>query len=238
MNDLDTGLVLGMVFGAIFAAVAVWQLRGFKWVPNKKREAIKQRMRDKFFPLKIYFTTVNGITAALFEYDYKAAKAETLSRVSDGRWPADRGLCPRNGTYLFWNQEGKDRIDAFAEGLRLERRAQRKNNQLLEHVTSDSERMNQVLRRGTMLILKQYVAWRSMLDEISRQQGIRVVEVADIFVPFSEPAPYSVTMSAIENNENPFKDFIVNAEFLPLEIQLRLDAFEKELIAAMATRRL
>lgn len=81
-----------------------------KWAENARRaEARKQWLAEN--KPKLYYNTVNGVTAVLRPADYIAAQKKTERSRRDGFWDKDNVLLPVRDTFVFVTKQGRDMID-------------------------------------------------------------------------------------------------------------------------------
>lgn len=78
---------------------------------NRRRaEARKKWLTENKF--KLYYNTVNGVTAVLRPADYASAQARTARARRNGTWEKDNVLLPQWETVVFATQQGRELIDA------------------------------------------------------------------------------------------------------------------------------
>ena len=85
------------------------------WQEENERRVLARKDWLATNKAKIYFHTIDGITAALTEADYEKARVVTRDALTDGRWDRNYMMFSTR-TYVLVTVRGKEVISSHAQG--------------------------------------------------------------------------------------------------------------------------
>ncbi|MCR4279170.1 MAG: hypothetical protein NUV78_00300 [Candidatus Zambryskibacteria bacterium] len=97
------------------------RLRLQQVLAENARRAFLREIRFTVSPPKLYFNTVNGVTAVLRENDYVKTRKLTYDTRLDGKWTEAKVLVPAKNTFVFATEQGRAVITHNTGGNYTER---------------------------------------------------------------------------------------------------------------------